>query len=769
MNIIRGMREKRLIRVIVQILLVYLLSTITVIYVHDTFLHQAFLGHNMWFIGKLVEISIQLIVAGPFIFLYILKYKRDMDKIRVYQTELDNKDVQFRSIMESLPDAVMIYSREEVLFVNDACVQMMGVSDKQSLLGTNPYLLHHKNFSGNNNFTSDQLLFTPSNGRVQYPFIRPDGSLIDVEYVNIIVTFNGEKTTLIVSRDVTERNKTNKELATTSSILNNIVTSLEASIYSVDAVEEKFIFSSDAYIRDFGITKNGDISLDGWRESIVPEDLAKVEQFYVMLMGGHPAVGEFRHLKPDGSIKVYQCKAVPVKDAEGKLIRIDGVNTEVTEIISAQKRIEYLAYHDDLTGLANRRLYRNNLKEAARKAEHDDNKFAVVFLDLDKFKNINDSLGHYAGDAFLKEVAERLSSYINEETDTVARIGGDEFTLIYHYSDNQELIDKITEIQNRLHLPFIFDGYEFMITTSMGISVFPDDGTNQDILMNFADNAMFQAKESRNGFYFHNRDALDNNLERIHIQNELPKAIMKQEFSIVYQPKHHLSDHRLIGAEALIRWKHPELGQVPPDKFIPIAEEVGLIHSIGEWVLFQVCEQIHIWESRGFRLPISVNLSVHQFRDKKIVETVESIIERSGIDPSLLELEITESMAMDIQKALPILLALSKIGVLISIDDFGTGYCSLNYLKNLPVHQLKIDKSFVDDIMLDSWDSAIISTVVTLAHNLNMKVIAEGVETAEQAEKLHAMKCDEAQGYYFHKPLLLEDFNNLLSSTRVSL
>lgn len=767
MNIIREIREKRLIRVIVQILLVYLLSTLTVIYLHDTFLHQAFHGHNMWFIGKLVEIGILLIVAGPFIFLYILKYKRDMDKFGVYQTELNNKDVQFRSIMESLPDAVMIYSREEVLFVNNACVQLMDAPNKQSLLGVNPYLLHHKNFTDNDSFTNDQLLFTPSNGLVQYPFVRPDGSLVDVEYVNINVTFNGEKANLIVSRDVTERNKTNKELAITSSILNNIVTSLDASIYSVDVMEGKFIFTSDAYIRDFGITKNGNISLDGWRESIVPEDLVKVDQFNVMLMGGHPAVGEFRHLKPNESIKVYQCKAVPVKDTNGKLIRIDGVNTEVTQIISAQKRIEYLAYHDDLTGLANRRLYRNNLKEAALYSEQDDNKFAVVFLDLDKFKNINDSLGHYAGDAFLKEVADRLSSYINEETDTVARIGGDEFTLIYHYNNNQELIDKINEIQNILHLPFIFDGYEFMITTSMGISVFPDDGKNLDMLMNFADNAMFHAKESRNGFCFHNRDALDDNLERIHIQNELPKAIMKQEFSVVYQPKHHLSDHRLIGAEALIRWKHPELGQVSPVKFIPIAEEVGLIHSIGEWVLFQVCEQIHNWESRGLRLPISVNLSVHQFRDKKIVETVRSIVEQSGIDPSLLELEITESMAMDIQKALPILVALSEIGVLISIDDFGTGYSSLNYLKNLPVHQLKIDKSFVDDIMLDSWDAAIISTVVTLAHNLNMKVIAEGVETAEQADKLHAMKCDEAQGYYFHRPLPLEEFNDLLLSTHV--
>jgi len=564
-----------------------------------------------------------------------------------------------------------------------------------------------------------------------------------------------------------KRNQTSKELATASSLLDNIVNSLDAAIYSVDIVKKKFIFVSDAYRRDQGISKDSEVSINGWKENIVPEDLARAEQLALTLMTGIPASGDFRIRKPDGSIGVYQCRIVPVKDAEGNVIRLDGVNIEVTDIICAQERVEFLAYHDDLTGLANRRLYRNKLKEAVRKAERDHNKFAILFLDLDKFKNINDSLGHYAGDVFLKEVAKRLSSYVCKEKDIVARIGGDEFTLIYHFNDSRELNNKIVDIQNRLSLPYIFDGYEFMITTSMGISVFPDDGTELDMLMNFADNAMLQAKETRNGFCYHNRDVLDNNMERIRIQNELPRAIAKQEFSVVYQPKHDLSDHRLIGAEALIRWYHPELGHVPPAKFIPIAEEVGLIHSIGEWVLIQVCAQIHKWESCGYRLPVSVNLSVHQFRDAKIVDTIRGVVERSGIDPSLLELEITESMAMDIQKALPILHALSNIGVLISIDDFGTGYSSLNYLKNLPVHQLKIDKSFVDDIMLDSWDAAIISTVVTLAHNLNMKVIAEGVETADQARKLHAMKCDEAQGYYFHKPLRIEEFNDLLLAVNV--
>ncbi len=768
MNIIRKKREKQLSRIIVRILFVYLLSSLIVIYLHNTFLHLAFHDDNMWLIGKFVEIGLQLILASPFIFLYVSKYRRDIDKIETYEKELDNKDAQYRYLMESLPDAVMIYSKDEITFVNNVCVQMMGVPDKKSLIGADPYQILYKNRSGDTKFTNDELLFTPSNGIEEQTFVLLDGSSLEVEYVKIIVNFNGEKAILIIARDVSERNKTNKKLATASSLLDNIVNSIDASIYSVDIIEEKFIFTSEAYIRDFGSFNVDGIRLDGWRESIVPEDIAKADQFSANLMSGLPAVGEFRHRKSDGSIHVFQSRAVPVKDEKGNIYRIDGVNTEVTDIISAQERIEFLAFHDDLTGIANRRLYRNKLREAAEKAVIEHRKFAIVFLDLDKFKNINDSLGHYAGDAFLKEVAQRLSSSVHEETDTVARIGGDEFTLIYHYTDNHELIEKIEEIQNRLHLPFIFDGYEFIITTSMGISLFPDDGTSLDMLMNFADNAMFQAKQSRNGFCIHNRDAIDNNLERIHIQSELPKAIVKQEFSVVYQPKHHLSDHRLIGAEALIRWKHPEMGHVSPAKFIPIAEEMGLIHSIGEWVLIQVCEQIKRWESLGFQFPVSVNLSVHQFRDERIVENIQGIIERFDIKPSLLELEITESMAMDIQKALPILEALSHLGVLISIDDFGTGYSSLNYLKNLPVHQLKIDKSFVDDIMLDSWDAAIISTVVTLAHNLNMKVIAEGVETADQAEKLHEMNCDEAQGYYFHKPLQLEEFNDLLKSIGVS-
>jgi diguanylate cyclase (GGDEF)-like protein/PAS domain S-box-containing protein len=759
MNINQEIKRMPLFRIFIRILLIYLLSSLIVIYIHDHFLHE--LDQNIWVLGKLIEIGMQLIVAMPLIFLYVVKYKRSNEKIGMFQTELDNKDEQFRYLIESLPDAIIIYSKDTILFVNEACVQMMGSTDKESLLRVPPYQLLYQNRDDQNNFDDEQLLFSPSNGILVHRIVRGDGSSIDLEYVKIIVTFNGEKAILIIGRDISERNKINKELATASSLLNNIVNSLDAAIYSVDVTDNTFIFTSDAYRRDLGIPEDVEVTQDYWREKVLPEDLVKLDELTESLMVGIPIFANARQYKEDGSIGVYQCRIVPVKDAEGRVIRIDGVNVEVTEIISAHERIEFLAYHDDLTGLANRRLYHKYLKESVQKAKLAQSKFAIMHLDLDKFKNINDSLGNYAGDAFLKEVARRLSSIMLGETDTVARMGGDEFTVIYHYNENSDLHDKITEIQNILNFPFLHDGYEFMITTSIGITVFPDDGTEIDLLSNFADNAMFQAKQSRNGFRFHNRDILDNNLEKINIQNELSKAIAKQEFSIVYQPKHHLSDQRLIGAEALIRWKHPELGQIPPDKFIPIAEEAGLIHSIGEWVLIQVCEQIHIWESHGYRIPVSVNLSVQQFRDVKIVDSIQGIIIRSGIDPCLLELEITESMAMDIQKALPILNALSEIGVLISIDDFGTGYSSLSYLKNLPVHQLKIDKSFVDDIMRDA---AIISTVVALAHNLNMKVIAEGVETAEQAARLLAMQCDEAQGYYFHKPLSLEEFNRLLLS-----
>jgi len=433
----------------------------------------------------------------------------------------------------------------------------------------------------------------------------------------------------------------------------------------------------------------------------------------------------------------------------------------------AEQQIKHLAYHDTLTGLPNRMLFHDRLQQALSQAVREGHIMGVMFLDLDRFKIINDTLGHDVGDELLKAVSQRLINCIRQG-DTVVRLGGDEFTIILPIIAKAEDAAFVAQkILTTLAEPFLLNHQELHITSSIGISLYPDDGTSTQTLIKNADIAMYRAKDlGKNNYQFYTADMNSRAMESITLENALRHALERDELLLHYQPQIDIRSGRIVGVEALVRWQHPEFGLVSPARFIPLAEETNLIIPIGEWVLRTACEQGRRWREQG--LPVwrmGVNLSARQFRHKNLLEPIFRIVRETGFDPHHLELEITESLLMQgAGKTIAVLEELDKAGIRLALDDFGTGYSSLSYLKRFPIDTVKIDRSFVRDIHTDPNDAAITSAIIAMAHSLKLSVIAEGVETEEQLAFLRERECDEYQGYLFSKPLAAEEIERLARS-----
>ncbi len=454
-----------------------------------------------------------------------------------------------------------------------------------------------------------------------------------------------------------------------------------------------------------------------------------------------------------------------VENLQQTTVSRDLLSKEVEERKRSEEQISHMAYYDQLTGLPNRALLLDRIDQALIMAQRQSTIFAVLFFDLDRFKIINDTLGHTMGDEVLKNVANRLTGYLRK-SDTLARQGGDEFTVVAQNIKSIKDISKIAEnIFSAFKGPFNINGQKFSISVSMGISIYPNDGVDADTLIKNADIALYKSKdEGRNSYCFYNSTMDEGIAKRLTLGNKLCQAIEKDEFLIHYQPQVNTATGEIFGLEALVRWQEPEGELISPGEFIPVAEDTGLIIPLGEWVLREACRQNKKWQDAGLNeVTVSVNISMLQFKQKEFVDKVKTILDETGLAPKYLELELTESIVMkDVDSTLKILHELKSMGLRLSIDDFGTGYSSLEYLKRMPIDMLKIDQSFMKDITVSPDDIVIAKAIIQMAHNLQMDIIAEGVESREQLELLNTLKCNRVQGYLFSRALLCDDVTGLL-------
>ena len=465
--------------------------------------------------------------------------------------------------------------------------------------------------------------------------------------------------------------------------------------------------------------------------------------------------GEIWDRRKDGSLYPKWMSITVVRQAD-QASSFVAISRDISRFKKTEQQLQRLAHYDALTGLANRTLLNAHLEQAIHLAHRNAWQLAVVFIDLDHFKEINDSLGHGAGDRLLTAVAARLREQIRE-SDLIARLGGDEFVIILSkISATAPVAGVLEKIRLVLAQPFVLESYELSVTASMGVSVYPADGSDRELLLRNADAAMYHAKDAgRDGWSFYSTDMNRQTRRRLQLSTGLRQAVQQQQFMLVYQPQVNLETGRISGIEALIRWQHPELGVVSPAEFIPLAEDTGLIEEVGEWVLAEACRQYRAWHHRRLNpARISVNVSARQFKSGRFPKIVQRVLGHTGMDPRCLELEITESLLVrGDARLLHDMRELRALGIRFSIDDFGTGYSSLSYLKRLPVSSLKADRSFVHDVPDDSDNVAILAATISMAHNLNLEVVAEGVETDAQLEFLRAQGCDELQGFLISRPL----------------
>lgn len=466
-----------------------------------------------------------------------------------------------------------------------------------------------------------------------------------------------------------------------------------------------------------------------------------------------------------GNRHVFLTTKSPLRDRAGKVVNVLTTSLNITERKQAEEHLHHLAHHDPLTGLPNRTYFHDSVRRQIARTRRGDKQFALLLLDLDRFKGVNDVLGHHQGDQLLKAVAQRLCNAVRE-TDIVARLGGDEFAILQtEIGRTEDAVTLAEKIIKALEQPFELEGQEINTTASIGITVHPTDGVDVDALLKNADLAMYQAKaEGRNAWRVFASDMHTSAREAIILESDLRQALAKKQFLLNYQPQIDLRSGQIAGAEALLRWRRPGCGLVRPAEFLPLAEENGLIVPINEWVLLEACAQAKIWSEQrpGFR--IAVNLSPVQFRKQDIRQHVLDALEKTGLDPHSLELELTESILMqNPESAANDVRFLQQLGVTFSIDDFGVGYSSLSYVKTLPVDRLKIDQGFIRNVNSDPNDAAIVRAIINLGHSLNLKVMAEGVETAEQLAFVRNEGCDEVQGFYFSPPVPAEDFEFLFN------
>ncbi len=691
----------------------------------------------------------------------ITAYKRS-------EEALSQSQAMLQLVIDNIPQCIFWKDQHEVyLGCNHNFAQMIGISAPNAIIGKTDVILL-RNEQLNTAFFQAINQYIKADGQLEY---QRSVSLQLDEHKEIWLEINkiplyDEKHRVIGILgsfvDVSDRKHAEEKLQQTAKVLEN-----SADAICITDANTRIIVVNKAFTKITGYQEH---EILGQQVNILKSGVHEQDFYHEMwcsIKSKGQWEGEIWNKRKNGDIYPEWLNISMIKDEHSKMIsNYVAIFSDITLRKQTEQRLAYLAHYDDLTGLPNRTLFYERLNRAIDHAQQQHHQVAVMFLDLDRFKFINDTWGHAVGDLLLKDVAKRLRECVRQ-SDTIARLGGDEFTAILeNITDTKEAIEVAQKILEMTQNPFFLCGNEMFMTTSIGISLYPNDGENVDTLLKHADAAMYRAKEGgKNNYEFFTAQMNVYAHQRLSLETKLRHALERNELMVYYQPQVHLASGRIIGAEALLRWQRPHGELVLPHTFIPLAEETGLIMEIGDWVLRQTCLQHKIWRNSGKSiLRMAVNLSARQFKQPNLLKIVTRIIEETEMDPCLLELELTESTLMqDADSAIKVLSEFKDMGIQIAIDDFGTGYSSLNYLRRFPIDKLKIDQSFIRDIPKAKDDMAIVRAIIALARTLNLQVIAEGVETKEQFIFLKMLKCDEVQGYMFSEPLPHAEFIKLLT------
>jgi diguanylate cyclase (GGDEF)-like protein/PAS domain S-box-containing protein len=660
-------------------------------------------------------------------------------------------------------NAIVITDHEgKIVWVNRAFTGMTGYSE-EDVLGKNARVL--KSGEQSDSYYAN-LWSTISSGTVWQGEIvnrRKDGSIYTEEMTITPVTGDADNLAnryfIAMKQDITERKQIERALRQAEEKYRAIFEDAIVGIFR-STPGGRYIDVNPAMARMLGYDSPGELvaNITDISRQVYVDPKRREELKQLLREQGTVKNFEYAVYRKDGT-KLWFSENMRAISEDGVEVAYEGTNEDITDRKVAEEQVQYLAYYDALTGLPNRTLLQDRLTKALADARRQKYKSALLFLDLDRFKDINDSLGHSVGDLFLQEVADRLKRFAREQ-DTVSRLGGEEFLIMLtHVNDISDAAVAAERLMDAMTTGFVVQGHSLNVSCSIGISIFPEHGADCETLIKNADAAMYGAKASgRNNFRFFAEHMNARAAERLTLENSLRQALGRNELFLVYQPQMDIASGMITGLEALLRWQHPELGLVPPDQFIRIAENSGLIMPIGEWVLRTACRQARTWQSDGVpAVSVAVNVSAVQFRQEGFCQLIRKVLDETGLAPQYLELELTESLLLaNAEVTFSVLQELKDMGVTLAIDDFGTGYSSFNYLRQFRVSKLKIDRSFIRDIAVNPDDAAITTAIISMAKSLNLKVIAEGVEDEAQMSFLRAHQCDEIQGYYFCKPLAVD-------------
>jgi diguanylate cyclase (GGDEF)-like protein/PAS domain S-box-containing protein len=665
------------------------------------------------------------------------------------------EETWFRTLFESSPDPAWIIEDHRFVECNAAAIAALGYDSKDEFLDTHPSELSpSRQPDGEDSYAKAErlLAITQEKGQHRFEWLhqRADGSHFVAEVTLSLIAFRGRQVMYCAWRDITDRKEAEAGLLLARSIM-------ESTSEGVLVTDEKGLIISvnPAFSKITGYTAEEAI---GQKPSLLKSDHhdeAFYRQLWQAVLKDGRWEGEIWNRRKSGEMYPEWLTINRIPAVDGIPVRYASVFHDITEQRQANARIQYLAFHDALTGLPNRALFQDRLVHAVDRARREGKRLSVTFIDLDGFKEINDSLGHDVGDLLLQEVAQRIRTRLRRGADTVARLGGDEFVVLMEdLKDVEHCACLAGEIIEDLAAPFQLRDHPVRVGASVGMAFFPEDGGEALELMKHADTAMYAAKASGKGVYrFFQPEMLENLNQRIKLETDLRHAIERGALELHYQPKICVTDGKLRGVEALVRWPHPEHGLVMPQDFIPIAEETGLIVSLGNWVLAEACRQAAAWRNRGLDITVAVNVSARQIAKDRLVDRVAGLLAEHGLPASALQIELTETALLTAPElATETLDRLREMGVVIAIDDFGTGYSSLARMRRLPIDLVKIDRSFIENMDNDAKDAEVVRTIVALAKALGLDIIAEGVESQRQSQILHDSGCTVCQGYYFARP-----------------